>query len=383
MENHVEVWAQEGKKFQGKMDECKFELGDWLCVGEKQFKKNAFKHAEFTTGYAKASLRELARVSAATPVVVRTTFSELNWEHFRAVSYKLIPVGEKEGWLRKASAETLSAAQLKAAIRGNEESTPSRKVISFSTSDEGFETFRLLRDFRIREVADMPGAPKQETNRICISALQDYFAQPNVAEEIRLAAEREEVLQAVTAMKKETKAKIAAWLTVERLLSGIVTSKGKAPDPRDFAKEYEMHSGKAFTRRVFQSACKKSKTFAVHYPSDMGEDFGLPQPNRKIKKVRSRQLKTRQLTLKEKLDFVDSVNAVVARCKTSEEFAAAWIESTKFGMIESQFELALKNSRLSFLSGKSPKDLTASDFGFDIDFQSALQIASEPATVQA
>jgi hypothetical protein len=368
----VETWAVEGKKWVGKLDECKFEIGDWLCVGEKQFKKKAFGAAEIITGYAKASLRELARVSAATPAVVRTTFPELNWEHFRAVSYRLIPVNEKEGWLTKAVAETLSAAQLKAAIRVKDKPATTleeKKVVSFFISDEGFETLQLLTFFRVRGNPEAsPQVHKNERDRICVAALQDYFSQPKVAEEIENARACEDQLMGYKEMNKEIKARAStpAWKSIDELLSSIVAATGDAPDPRDFAKEWERQTGLVFTRQKYQSALKRSKVFVAHYGRMDAEDFGLPQIKTKEKKVRaSKQFVRRGLSFKEKFSFITKVNAVVARCKTAKEFPGEWQRQVLNGvpMSVEDFKLALSlSTEFHDLPGKAIP--TAEDFGF-------------------
>lgn len=90
----------------------KFAIGDAILLGEHLFKELAYQAIE-AMGLSEDGRREYVRVAQQVPRSIRR--QDLSWSHHRAVA----PMKPKEQrqWLRTASEERLSHAELREAIR--------------------------------------------------------------------------------------------------------------------------------------------------------------------------------------------------------------------------------------------------------------------------
>lgn len=106
----------------GRMHEAvRFAIGDAIILGELLFKEESYQAIE-SIGLSEKGRLEYVRVAEKVPRATRR--KDLSWSHHRAVA--ALPAPEQKKWLRKASQENLSHAELREALR--EGAPPDRGV---------------------------------------------------------------------------------------------------------------------------------------------------------------------------------------------------------------------------------------------------------------
>ncbi len=105
----------------GKMHEAvRFAIGDAIRQGEKLYGEDAHQAIELI-GLSPTARREYVRVAEQVPMSIRR--KDLSWSHHRAVA--ALPAPEQKKWLREASQERMSHAELRDALRNGSEVEPS------------------------------------------------------------------------------------------------------------------------------------------------------------------------------------------------------------------------------------------------------------------
>lgn len=105
----------------GRMHEAvRFAIGDAIILGEQLYKEEAYQAVE-AMGLSEDARREYVRVAERVPRSTRR--KNLSWSHHRAVA--ALPPPEQKTWLRRASDDHLSHAELREALR---EGAPAREA---------------------------------------------------------------------------------------------------------------------------------------------------------------------------------------------------------------------------------------------------------------
>ena len=100
----------------GRMHEAvRFAIGDAIRLGEKLFGEDCYQAIE-QMQLSEDARREYVRVSEKVARSVRR--KDLSWSHHRAVA--ALPIPEQRRWLKTASEERLSHAELREALREGE-----------------------------------------------------------------------------------------------------------------------------------------------------------------------------------------------------------------------------------------------------------------------
>ncbi len=106
------TWVQAGRKLGALGRGGQWWVGDWLLYGSFRWGQK-YAEAARITGYDAGSLRNMAWMASQFPPQRRRT--SLTWGHHAAVAG--LGISEQERWLDVVSAERLTVADLRAALR--------------------------------------------------------------------------------------------------------------------------------------------------------------------------------------------------------------------------------------------------------------------------
>ncbi len=106
------TWVQAGRKLGALGRGGQWWLGDWLLYGAFRWGQK-YAEAARVTGYDAGSLRNMAWIASQFPPPRRR--ASLTWCHHAAVAG--LSLAEQERWLELVSAERLTVADLRAALR--------------------------------------------------------------------------------------------------------------------------------------------------------------------------------------------------------------------------------------------------------------------------
>jgi hypothetical protein len=107
-------WSALGRRF-GEIGRCsQWWLGDWILYGNQRFGER-YTRAVKLTGYDAQSLMNMVYVASRFAISRRR--ESLSWSHHAALA--AMDVAEQERWLDRASAERLSVADLRVALRSH------------------------------------------------------------------------------------------------------------------------------------------------------------------------------------------------------------------------------------------------------------------------
>jgi hypothetical protein len=106
-------WSAVGRRF-GEIGRCsQWWLGDWIHYGNAKFGER-YSRAAKLTGYDAQSLMNMVYVASRFEIYRRR--ENLSWSHHATVA--ALDVGDQEYWLSRATADRLSVADLRVALRG-------------------------------------------------------------------------------------------------------------------------------------------------------------------------------------------------------------------------------------------------------------------------
>jgi hypothetical protein len=266
----LKVWKDAGRAIEKAHGEVRWKIGDWLLAGEKQFGKKAYKEAVAITGYAKATLYDIARVAKRVTTSVRT--EDLSWNHHRAVE-KLEDREVQKEWLRQAHAADFSVDALKRAIK--RQPLPGHPPKHITSNKGDGEQVRYLKvrliEADIKVAGKLAEARKLTPGELLSEIVVRYLRSPETGAEIERAEivardnTAENRIAGREKREKETIQSINALLERYSDLPGSTM-----PDPGDFVTAWEKENGRKFP---FGFAMKHTE-FSAHYHGISAEDAG-------------------------------------------------------------------------------------------------------------
>ncbi len=119
-EDFVEICARLGTMHRTIKEaewEIKFAIGDAINAGEQTFGQRSYQAFE-EFGMSEEVMGDCARVSQRVPRSIRRVKDGLSWSHHRAVA--ALPPPEQKEWLKRASDESMSHHDMRAALRNGQ-----------------------------------------------------------------------------------------------------------------------------------------------------------------------------------------------------------------------------------------------------------------------